>query len=163
MPNVFVASAVWEVPRSGGITVSAIVTLQSGTPLPVTQLTNFNAFAGFGIQRPNRNSDPSLHAGERTPARWFDTSAFSVADQFTLGNSSRNPIRGPSYRNVDLAVARRTRLAGSVTLEARAEVFNLLNTPALGAPNTVVGSAAFGSITSAGDPRVGQLAVKLLF
>jgi len=42
-------------------------------------------------------------------------------------------------------------------------VFNLLNTPALGAPNTVVGSAAFGSIALAGDPRVVQLVVKLLF
>lgn len=31
------------------------------------------------------------------------------------------------------------------------------------APNTVVGSAAFGTITAAGDPRVAQLALKVLF
>lgn len=54
-------------------------------------------------------------------------------------------------------------MAGRVFLETWAEVFNLLNIPALGAPNMVVGSPAFGSITSAGDPRVVQLAVKLLF
>jgi hypothetical protein len=36
-------------------------------------------------------------------------------------------------------------------------------TPPLGNPNGVAGSAAFGTITTAGDPRVVQLAVKLLF
>jgi hypothetical protein len=45
----------------------------------------------------------------------------------------------------------------------RAEVFNLLNTPPLGAPNAVLGAANFGTITSAGDPRVVQLALKVLF
>jgi hypothetical protein len=33
----------------------------------------------------------------------------------------------------------------------------------LGSPNGVFGSAAFGTITTAGDPRIVQLAVKLLF
>lgn len=163
IPHVLVAGAVWAIPRTGGFTLSAIVTLQSGLPLAVTQLTNFNAFAGFGIQRPNRVGNPALPPAERSEARWFDTSAFSVAPQFTLGNSSRNPVRGPAYRNVDVALARRIRLGGSLSLEGRAEVFNVLNTPAFGAPNTVVGSAAFGSITSAGDPRVAQLAIKLFF
>jgi hypothetical protein len=80
-----------------------------------------------------------------------------------MGTSPRNPVRGPSYRNIDVAVARRTRLGGDSALEVRAEVFNLLNTPALGAPNMVVGSPAFGSITTAGDPRVMQLALKVFF
>jgi hypothetical protein len=37
------------------------------------------------------------------------------------------------------------------------------HTPAFGAPNTTVGAAAFGTITSAGDPRVVQLALKFIF
>jgi hypothetical protein len=37
------------------------------------------------------------------------------------------------------------------------------NTPPLGAPKTTVGAAAFGTITTAGDPRVIQLAVKFIF
>ena len=58
---------------------------------------------------------------------------------------------------------RRLRLQGTTALELRAEVFNVTNTPPLGNPNGVFGSAAFGTITTAGDPRVVQLAVKLLF
>jgi hypothetical protein len=143
--------------------LATVITLQSGVPIAVTQTTNFNAFAGFGTQRPNLAGDPELPAGERTPARWFNTAAFAIAPQFTLGTSSRNPVRGPSYRNVDLSLSRRLPLRAANAIELRAEVFNLLNTPPLGNPNGVAGSAAFGSITTAGDPRVIQLAVKWLF
>jgi hypothetical protein len=162
IPHVFVASATWDLPRHWA-SLAAIVTMQSGVPVAVTQATNFNAFAGFGTQRPNVVGDPKLQADERSLSRWFDTAAFAVAPQFTLGNASRNPVRGPSYRNVDVSVSRRVPLAGTTSLELRAEAFNLLNTPPFGNPNGVAGTAAFGTITTAGDPRVVQLAVKYLF
>ena len=57
----------------------------------------------------------------------------------------------------------RLRLPSGNALDLRAEVFNATNTPPLGAPNGVFGSAAFGSITTAGDPRVVQFAVKFVF
>jgi hypothetical protein len=178
IPHVFVASAVWDIPLGkrrryaptgmlGAIvsdwSVNGILTLQSGVPIAVAQATNSNAFAGFGTQRPNVSGDPALPSGERSVSRWFDTSAFSAAPQFTLGNSSRNPVRGPGYKNLDLAVMRRVALTAGTALEVRGEVFNLTNTPPLGAPNGTFGSAAFGTITSAGDPRVVQFAAKLLF
>ena len=173
IPHVFVASAVWDIPfganrrsRAAGVlgalvndwTLTGVLTLQSGIPIAITQTTNNNAFAGFGTQRPNLVGDPTLPADERSVSRWFNTSAFAAAPQFTIGTSSRNPVRGPGYRNLDLAVMRRVPLAASKALEVRAEVFNVTNTPPFGAPNTTVGSAAFGTITSAGDPRVVQLA-----
>ncbi len=161
IPHVLVSSLTWTLAR--GWTVSAIATLQSGVPVAVTQATNFNAFAGFGVQRPNVAGDPALPADQRSASQWFDTAAFSVAPPFTIGTASRNPIRGPSYRDVDLAVVRRVGLGARTALEIRAEVFNLLNTPPLGAPNAVLGAANFGTITSAGDPRVVQLALKLTF
>ena len=91
------------------------------------------------------------------------TAAFGIAPVFTIGSASRDPVRGPSYRDVDLALIRRVSLRSGAAIELRAEVFNLFNTVNLGAPNGVAGSAAFGTITSAFDPRVGQLAVKVLF
>jgi hypothetical protein len=171
IPHLFVASAAWTTPARAGLsglllgdwTISSVVRLQSGVPIAVTQTTNFNAFAGFGTQRPNQVGDPELPADERTPAHWFNTAAFAIAPQFTLGSASRNPVRGPSYRNVDLSISRRVPSGIGTSLELRAELFNLLNTPPLGNPNGVAGSAAFGTITTAGDPRVVQLAMKLLF
>jgi hypothetical protein len=161
IPHVFVASAVWDLPFKW--TVTGVLTLQSGVPIAVTQSTNNNAFAGFGTQRPNLVGDPELPAHERSVARWFNTAAFSTAPQFTIGSSSRNPVRGPGYRNLDVALVRRMSLPAHKQLELRAEVFNLTNTPPLGAPNGVFGTAAFGTITTAGDPRVIQLAVKFVF
>ena len=178
MPHVFVSSLVWDVPsgvgrprRFSGVagalandwTVTLLTTLQSGTPIAVTQATNFNAFAGFGIQRPNRVGDPTLPPGQRTPERWFNTNAFAIAPQFTLGSASRNPVRGPSFRSVDIAVMRRVPFGVQRALVLRAEIFNVLNTPNFGAPNGVAGTAGFGTITAALDPRVVQLAVKYVF
>jgi hypothetical protein len=161
IPHVFASSLIWNIGTNW--TISAIVGLQSGTPIAVTQGTNFNAFAGFGVQRPNLMANPELPASQRSPDRWFDTSAFALAPQFTLGTSPRNPVRGPAYRHADLALLRRVPLAKGRTLEIRAEIFNLTNTPPLGPPAAVLGAADFGTIPSAGDPRVVQLAVKLLF
>ena len=178
IPHVFVASAIWDIPfgvnrrsRAAGVlgalvndwTLTGVLTMQSGIPLAISQTTNNNAFAGFGTQRPDLIGDPTLPGDERSVSRWFNTSAFRAALPFTLGSSSRNPVRGPSYRNLDLALMRRVPLSGTRALEVRAEVFNATNTPPLGAPNTTVGSAAFGTITSAGDPRVVQLALKFIF
>ena len=70
-------------------------------------------------------------------------------------------MRGPGYRNLDLAADAPRAAAAGKALELRAEVFNVTNTPPLGAPNTTVGAAAFGTITSAGDPRVVQLAAEV--
>ena len=85
-------------------TITSLVTLESGIPIAVTQTTNFNAFAGFGVQRPNLVGDPNLPADQRNPSHWFNTAAFAIAPQFTIGSASRNPVRGPSYRDVDLAL-----------------------------------------------------------
>lgn len=174
IPNVFVASVVYDLPffraRRGligkllnGWSFNGIINAQTGIPVAVTQATNFNAFAGFGTQRPNLIRNPNLPGSQQTIAQWFDTSAFTTAQQFTLGSASRNPVRAPHYRNVDLAIIKRTNLTENINAEFRTEIFNLTNTAPLGSPNTTFGSAAFGTITSAGDPRVIQFGLKLSF
>jgi hypothetical protein len=115
------------------------------------------------VQRPDLVAAPELPADQRTAARWFDTAAFAAAPQFTIGSASRNPVRGPSYRNVDLALSRQLSIGGRGALELRLEVFNLLNTVNLGTPNAVAEAANFGTITTAFDPRVVQLAAKIRF
>ncbi|MCI0418873.1 MAG: TonB-dependent receptor, partial [Acidobacteria bacterium] len=169
IPHIFSSGFVYELPFGKGRRVdlggwrellfgdwqlAGIIRLQSGIPVTVTQATNFNSFAGFGTQRPTRVSDPHLPADQRSTARYFDTSAFATAAQFTLGNSSRNPVRGPVYRTADVMLGKIFTLAERFRLELRAEAFNVTNTPPLGNPNGSFGTTAFGTITSAGDPRV---------
>jgi hypothetical protein len=162
IPHVFSSSFVWNTPFLG-LQLAGIFRAQSGSPLAVTQANNLNAFAGYGIQRPNRLRDPELPADQRSTSKWFDTTAFSGAPVFTLGNASRNPVVGPGYRSLDVMLGRTFPLKESLSLELRAEAFNVTNSPSYGAPNTSQGPAAFGSITRAFDPRVFELVAKVHF
>jgi hypothetical protein len=165
IPRVFSAGWIYEVPRWWRITgweIGGLVRVQSGDMVPVSQATNSNASLGYALQRPNRVGDPNSFAG-RSAARWFDTSAFTVAPQFTIGSSSRNPIRGPGLQNADLMIGKTFRVTERVNFEFRAEVFNVSNTPPLGDPSGSFGSAAFGTITSSGSGRDFEFAAKLRF
>ncbi|WP_109485710.1 TonB-dependent receptor [Occallatibacter savannae] len=177
MPNVTSFSATYDLPAGhghsfashglsdtvlGGWQLNTILSLQSGMPVTITQATNFNSFAGFSIQRPNLIGKPSLSPAERFPSHFFNTAAFATAPQFTIGSASRNPVRGPAYRDLDLALVKHTTLFHETGVEFRAELFNVTNTPAFAQPNGGFGSPAFGSITSTvTDPRVMQLAIRL--
>jgi len=179
MPNVTVGSIVYAIPMGrghriastgvvawllGGWNVNGLVTVQSGMPFAITQATNFNAFAGFGTQRPTINGPANLSADKRTVAHFINTDAFSITPQFKLGNASRDPARGPAYRDLDLGLVKNTRFTERLALELRGEVFNVTNTPAFAQPNATVGVANFGSITATtADPRVVQVAGKLRF
>jgi hypothetical protein len=50
-------------------------------------------------------------------------------------------------------ISKAFRIRERMSLEFRAEVFNISNTPPFNDPNGSFGNAAFGSITSAGNPR----------
>ena len=165
IPQVFALGFVYQIPRwrkLSGWELSGLVRVQVGDAVAVTQATNLNSSLGFAVQRPNRTANPNDYAA-RTPSRWFDTGAFSPAAQFEIGTSSRNPVRGPGLRNADLMLGKMFRLTERANLEVRAEVFNVSNTPAFSDPNGSFGSAAFGTITSAGNPRVFEFAAKLRF
>ena len=165
IPHVFAAAWTYQIPRLwkiAGWRVAGIVRLQSGDRIAVSQATNFNASLGYGTQRPNLLRNPNDFAA-RNPAQWFDTTAFAGVPQFALGNSTRNPVRGPGLQNADLMLGKTFQLGEKIAAEFRGQAFNLSNTPPLGDPKGSWGSGAFGSITSAGNPRVFELAFKLLF
>ncbi len=177
MPNVLSFSGTYALPAGighrvgsnwladkfvGGWSLNTIFQMQSGMPVTVTQATNNNAFAGFALQRPNLIANPSLPADSRSPGHFFNTAAFATAGQFVIGNASRNPVRGPAYRDLDVALVKHTRFLEKNDVEFRAEVFDITNTPAFAQPNGSFGAAAFGSITATTtDPRVVQFALRL--
>jgi hypothetical protein len=145
-----------------------VITLQSGRPFTVALLREFDnsntgqGNLGFGANdRPNMVGDASL--SDRTPERWFNTAAFIIPPFGTFGNSGRNILDGPGYQNVNFSLMKNTPLMEGVTLQLRAEFFNLFNHPNFGLPDNFVGSPSFGSILSADSPRRIQFGVKLLF
>jgi hypothetical protein len=169
IPRVFSAGWVYQIPRwrkigrlGSGWELGGLVRVQAGDAVPISQATNSNSAFGYALQRPNRIANPNDFAN-RSASEWFNVAAFTAAPQFTLGNSSRNPIRGPGLQNADLMLGNTFRLTERMSFEFRAEVFNASNTPPLNDPNASFGSAAFGTITTAGNPRDFEFAGKLHF
>ena len=123
IPNVTAISSTYDLPIgpghdlhpegiagkfTNGWQLAGIVSIQSGLPLAVTQTTNFNAIAGFATQRPTCVAATSSLPLKRTTAEYFNTAAFQITPQFQIGTCSRNPVRGPAYRDADIAVIKRT-------------------------------------------------------
>ncbi len=165
IPRVFALGWVYDIPRVwkiSGWQIAGLVRVQTGDAVAVTQATNNNSSLGYAIQRPTRIANPNDLA-TRSVARYFNTAAFSAAPQFVIGNSSRNPVRGPGLQNADLMIGKTFRITERLKLEFRAEAFNVSNTPPLADPNGSFGNAAFGSIASAGNPRDFEFVAKIHF
>jgi hypothetical protein len=94
---------------------------------------------------------------------WFDPTSFAAPGANRFGNAGRNSLRGPGYKNYDASLVRNFRFTERTRLEARAEAYNLTNTPRWGNPVNSVNNAAFGQILSASGERELQLALRLTF
>jgi len=171
-----VASFVWDLPAptGGGLLprrllsgwgINGVITLESGRWLTIWSGQD-NSGSGVGADRADLVGDPRLPAGrprgERI-ARFFNTAAFAPNPAGTFGTSGRNIVEGPGVASVDLGLRKSIAIREQRRVEFRAEFFNALNRVNLDDPNTNRGSALFGRITSAGAPRVVQLALRYVF
>ncbi|MGH9902552.1 MAG: hypothetical protein ACRD68_12160, partial [Pyrinomonadaceae bacterium] len=87
-----------------------------------------------------------------------------------FGNLGRNVIIGPNFNNVDFSVLKNTKLNEDVSVQFRAEVFDLFNHANFGQPGRVVGSQTFGQVSDtrfptgdSGSSRQIQFALKFMF
>ena len=147
-------------------TLSAIITLQTGTPLTITAGSDRN-LDGLTNDRANLVGDPDLDHGRpegELIEGWFNTAAFALPALGTNGSGGRNIVDGPGYRNVDLGLFRDISLKGSSVLQLRAEATNVFNIVNLSNPGTnIAAPATFGKIRTAGNMRRIQLGARLSF
>ena len=108
-------------------------------------------------------------------AQWFNSAAFSEPAPGQISNQRRNQYYNPGFSDVDFSIVKNTKIAGPVTLQLRAEMFNLfnyINLAPVGAPQTSAGGNTVGSTIGAffGAPGIGpgepfnvQFAGKIIF
>ncbi|MBI1896431.1 MAG: hypothetical protein HYS04_07825, partial [Acidobacteria bacterium] len=150
----------------GGWQLNLISTMQTGIPVQIRGASNFLA------DRPN-STGKSPRLDNRTAERWFDSTAFVNPPNYTYGNVGRvmPDVRNPGVVNFDLSAVKDTGIAERLHAQFRFEAFNVLNHRNLGLINGSFSagtdgfnrSATFGTITSARDPRILQLGLKLIF
>ncbi len=158
----------------GGWQWNGILNAQTG--FPITPMVGFNS-SGTGnntvldVPDGNPNFKGSVISG--TLEHWFDPRAYTMPVAGTFGNAGRSSIRGPALFNVDTSLFKRIPIREGVTLQFRAEAFNVFNHTNFGLPNQVVFqgntsnysySSSAGEITqTATTSRQIQFALKLIF
>ena len=147
----------------GGWQVSGIVTMTSGLPINIGLSGNQS---GNGLpaatNRPNLTGSVSY---PHTVAKWFDTTAFTAPAVGAFGTLGHNALRGPGRDNWNLSLFKSflfSEARGS-RLEFRAESFNTWNHTQFHDVSTNLGDSKFGQVTSAFEPRIFQLGMKLVF
>ena len=157
---------------AGGWQFNTITTLVAGTPMIIRGANNGLA------NRPDWVGSIELPSGfvDANPQRgvqWFNTAAFVNPALYTFGNTPRaiSQFRNPGAIIVDLSIFKTFTITEKVKLQLRGEAFNAPNHVNLGTPNGSFGAGpngtnnndAFGRITTARDPRLMQLGLKLIF
>lgn len=173
----FVASGIWSLPQlkqgnaiahavTNNWKITGIWSMQTGSPFTVISGVD-NSQSGVASDLADRIAPVVLntHASRSVQVNqgYFNQSAFTTNAIGTFGNSGRNTYSGPGQDVVTLGVSKTLVNVERVKLEFRAEAFNAFNHPSLNNPVANVSSATFGKINSAGDPRVGQAALRLEF
>ena len=158
----------------GGWQVSSITSWRTGLPVDVTMAASgtnpatglpytFFSRNGGGL-RPNLTGVDPNDGSDASADRlhYLNVAAYSVPATNTPGNAGPTSAWGPGALTTDLSLVKRFSL-DRLTVDVRAEAFNLFNHTNYSNPNGSYPSASFGSITSAGDPRIVQLAARLAF
>jgi hypothetical protein len=152
----------------GGWQTNGLWRFDNGLPVALT-VSNSRPLPTYGAQRPSLVGPLTRNDGANWLTQYFANPANALTPApFTVGNAPRTipTVRIPGTATTALSLFKQFRIpVGEATLlEFRAEAFNALNHPQFAGPNTIVGSAAFGNVTSqANPPRQVQLGMKLYF
>jgi hypothetical protein len=174
--HVFNLSAVVQTPKFSGRMLGMIASDWQLSPILSVKSSNFfsvtsgvdTALSGQTGETPNLVGGVSPYVSDRGCSAapcitWITSKAFSSAATGTYGNLGYNNLKGPGSFNLDVALSRIFPLAERRSLQVRGEAFNLPNYVNLNTPVATLNSGSFGQIQGAGDPRILQLAMKLVF
>jgi hypothetical protein len=155
-----------------GWTAETIVTLQSGFPFtPELSYNPSNNTDSKNPVRPFANLDFHGSAIVGKPSQWFNPAAFLAPPPNSgfYGNLRRDNLSGPGLATWDLSMLKNTTLHDRLSLQFRAELFNLLNRANFNTPNLVAFtpsgvSPTAGVVTGTSTAsRQVQFAMKLLW
>lgn len=186
-----------------GWQLNGVLTLQAGQPFHLNLFDDYNG-TGEYFPRPDLVGNP--FAGTHSPDAFVNLDAFKVPCTLDptgdgsaaaclpgtqhFGTLGRNSLRGPDFRNFDFSIFKNTPINERITVQFRAEFYNLVNHPNFANPYlpgftadasyngidpvtghgigylplTVTGDVGIGNpFLGGGGPRNIQLALKLIF
>lgn len=170
---------------TGGWELLSISGISSGLPFTVYSGLQQTGAGSYGADRPDQIAIPHLSTARAARQDYFGQGLNNAADYFSIpihvpggtgpnqgvfGTLGRNTFRGPAFYNYDFALIKSTpfgrRLSGAelVSLQFRAEFFNLFNIVTMGLPANILNGSGFGEISkTAGNSRQIQFSLKLIY
>ena len=153
--------------------------IESGSPLcPSNECVGDASLTGSpSTDMPNLVGPVHIHNPRATPDRtYFDQSAFTGTvcslsptgvltgpDCGSFGTANRRFFHGPGFNNTDLGITKIVPVTEAMHFEIRGEFFNIFNHAQFNNPSGDISSSNFGNVTSARDPRIGQLSAKFVW
>jgi Carboxypeptidase regulatory-like domain len=173
----FVISEYWRVPFMpvtnwsrylvNGWALAGIWTLQSGFPVRITSENDNELMGSFDFETPG---EPNMIAPfqrlnpQSSGGYYFNPASFTNGPLGVIGSAPRDVCCGPGIAELDLALHKDIPLAEGKTLEFRTEFFNVFNrTQFLNPDGNFSDGASFGTVSGERDPRIVQLALRLIF
>ena len=151
-----------------GWSVNGITRFASGFPITISQSGDRSLTGASGVDEPDVigkvvTQDPRNAGPDGTPNQYFNRDAFRSAALGAVGNSNRRFFHGPGFNNFDFGLHKSTKINERMSLMFRAEFFNVFNHAQFNNPSGNFSSGTFGVVTSAKDPRIGQMSMKFLW
>jgi hypothetical protein len=168
----FVGTYVWQLPSLahansflrhtlGEWQITGLFTMQSGAPLTDQSQTNINQDRAVITGSPYGSN--ACLTSTTTCVSFLNPSSFVLPAIGTFGNVGKGLLVGPGLVNLDAGIVKIVPVRERMQLQLRVEFFNIFNHPNFANPNNAVSGAGLGQILSAADPRIGQLAIKVVF
>ena len=177
LTNNLVGSYTWDIPFDrlfGSLpgrltkdwTITGISRFSSGFPVTL-QEGDDHAESAVGLDFPNVvgkvvTQNPRL-AGPNGPNTYFLPSAFAQEAIGQTGNSAARFFHGPGIINTDFGLGKKIPITESMSIQLRAEFFNIFNHANFLNPVGNIASSQFGEVTSTMPGRIGQVSAKFFF
>lgn len=131
----------WSDGFVSGWSVASVITAQSG--FPFTPQLSYNPSNSGDTRNPVRPFlNPDFHGPVvlGKPNQWFNPQAFIAPPSTSgfFGDVGRNAFTGPGLATWDFSVLKDTKIHERLSLQFRAELFNLLNRANFNTPNLIV-------------------------
>jgi hypothetical protein len=158
---------------SSGWALSGIATFAKGEPIQLSEIDDNSLSGTFAdtIDVPSYNpgngplfinKNPRNSAGQP----YFNPNYFQQEPLGQVGDAMRRYFSGPGIYNFDMALLKDTKITEGAQLQFRAEAFNVFNHAQFNNPSGNFNNTnqdGFGFVSSARDPRIMQLALKMIF
>jgi hypothetical protein len=136
-------NAVYMLPFKGnrwkeGWQLSGVTSWHTGVNFSLGEGDQADLGNTFDTERPNYapnapgcNNNPYAN---QSVSQWINLNCFTASTYGTVGNNGRNNLLAPGYAETDIGLTKNTRINERLTLQFRAEIFNIFNHPNFSVP-----------------------------